>query len=94
MLQWRVRVPEHVAYREFPDETVVLNLQTGMYHGLNRTAALMLEKLRATSSVEVAIDELTAELEQPRTVIEPDILTLCRALHDRSLIVVDLDARG
>ncbi len=86
MLDGRVRVPDHVVYREFPDETVILNLESGMYHGLNRTAARMLEVLRVSASMRIAIDELTAELGQPRAVIKRDVLGLCRALGDRGLI--------
>ena len=37
-----VDVPAHVAQREFADETVALNLETGRYHGLNSTASRML----------------------------------------------------
>ena len=29
--------PQHVVHREFAKETVILNLQSGMYHGLNPT---------------------------------------------------------
>ena len=36
-------VPQHVVYRRFAAETVVLNLETGTYHGLNATGARMLE---------------------------------------------------
>ena len=82
----RVRVPEHVVYRDFPEETVILNLESGRYHGLNTTAARMLEVLEASDSVAAAIDQLTREFEQPPDVIERDVLELCRALADRGLI--------
>ena len=39
----KVTRPQHVVYRSFPSETVVLNLQTGSYHGLNATAGRMLD---------------------------------------------------
>jgi hypothetical protein len=81
-----VSVPEHVVYRDFADETVILNLESGKYHGLNRTAARMLEVLRSSASVAEAIDDLAAELGQPNEVIARDVLTLCRALDDRGLI--------
>ena len=29
------RIPQHVVFRGFATETVVLNLETGKYHGLN-----------------------------------------------------------
>jgi hypothetical protein len=86
LLGARVRVPEHVVYRDFADETVILNLDSGMYHGLNGTAARMLEVLQSSASVGGAIDELTSEFGQPPDVIRRDVLTLCRALADRGLI--------
>lgn len=87
MLDRRVRVPEHVVYRDFPDETVMLNLESGMYHGLNATAARMIEVLQASASVRDAITELAAAFAQPAAVIERDVLTLCQSLSERSLIV-------
>ena len=41
-----VRVPDHVVYRDFAEQTVVLNLRTGRYHGLNETSSQMLDALR------------------------------------------------
>jgi hypothetical protein len=49
-----VRVPEHVVYRKFAEETVALNLQTGRYHGLNPTAAAMVQALRDEPTVAAA----------------------------------------
>ncbi|HEX8742436.1 MAG TPA: PqqD family protein [Thermoleophilaceae bacterium] len=89
LLNARVRVPEHVVYRDFGDETVILNLDSGMYHGLNHTAAAMLSTLGESESVAAAIDRLVGELGQPREVIQPDVLDLCHALADRGLIEHD-----
>ena len=68
----RVRVPEHVVFRSFAAETVVLNLDTGLYHGLNRTAGLLLERLDVGRSVAEEV--------------ERDCVELCRELHERGLI--------
>jgi coenzyme PQQ synthesis protein D (PqqD) len=86
ILSARVRVPEHVVYRDFADETVILNLDSGKYHGLNRTAARMVETLDSAASVRSAVDSLAAEFEQPREVVERDVLALCRSLEERGLI--------
>jgi hypothetical protein len=94
VLNTRVHVPEHVVYRDFADETVILNLQSGMYHGLNRTAARMLETLSSGVSVDAAIDSLSEEFGQPRAVIEPDVLELCRTLAERGLISHDAGDTG
>ena len=89
ILDARLRVPEHVVYREFSDETVILNLESGMYHGLNSTAARMLEELERSASVGAAVDPLTTELGQPRDVIERDLIGFCRALEERGLVQRD-----
>ena len=86
-----VRVPEHVVYRDFAEETVILNLESGMYHGLNRTAARMVTTLEESPTVAAAIDALAAEFQQPRERIEQDVLSLCRTLDERGLIVRDAD---
>jgi hypothetical protein len=94
LLRTRVRVPEHVVYRDFADETVILNLESGMYHGLNATAAKMLETLEKGTSVGEAVESLAAEFGQPRDVIERDVLALCQTLGERGLIAHDAgDAR-
>jgi hypothetical protein len=86
MMHSRVRVPEHVVYRDFGDETVILNLRSGMYHGLNETAATMLGVLGECETVAEAIDRLIDEYGVERAVMERDVLNLCHALAERDLI--------
>jgi hypothetical protein len=86
LLDARLRVPEHVVYREFSDETVILNLESGMYHGLNQTASRMLDELQKSASVGAAVETLTVELGQPREVIERDLLGFAHALEERGLV--------
>ncbi len=92
LMKARVRVPEHVVYRDFGDETVILNLRSGMYHGLNSTAALMVERLSEGETVAAAVERLTSETGQPREVIARDVARLCDALAERGLI--ERDAGG
>jgi hypothetical protein len=82
----RFSVPQHVAYRSFPSETVVLNLQTGQYHGLNATAGSMFEALQQTSSVRDAAAAVAEEYAQPHVIVEQDMCELCNALLARGLI--------
>jgi hypothetical protein len=89
LIRARVRVPEHVVCRDFGDETVVLNLDSGMYHGLNRTAAVMLSVVGESDTVAAAVERLVGEFDQPREVIERDLLTLCHSLDERGLIEHD-----
>lgn len=86
LLSQRIELPQHVVYRSFPSETVVLNLQTGKYHGLNPSAGRMLEAVERAGSVGAAAAEVAAEFEQPREVIERDMCDLFGLLLDRGLV--------
>jgi Coenzyme PQQ synthesis protein D (PqqD) len=81
-----VRVPEHVVYRKFAEETVALNLQTGRYHGLNQTAAAMVEALCDEPTVAAAAERLAPDWEVAPEVLLADLLELCEGLESRGLI--------
>lgn len=85
----KLRVPQHVVYRAFPTETVVLNLQTGKYHGLNPTAGRMLETLVQTGSVAAAAAAAAEDYERPLEETEEDVCRLCEALLERGLIEIE-----
>jgi Coenzyme PQQ synthesis protein D (PqqD) len=85
----RITVPDHVAYRSLPSETVVLNLHTGRYHGLNPTAGSMLEALERAACVRDAAAVVAEEYSQPPAIVERDMCELCGALLERGLIELD-----
>jgi hypothetical protein len=91
LLKAKIKVPQHVVYRTFPSETVVLNLQTGKYHGLNPTAGRMLETLERADSVLAAATVAAGEYEQPQATTERDMCKLCSSLLERGLIEIDED---
>lgn len=94
MLSATVHVPKHVVYRAFEAETVLLNLKTGQYHGLNRTGGRMLELLdELGGDVRKAIDGLAEEYGEDAADIEDGLASFCAALAARGLIEVD-DAHG
>ena len=81
-------VPDHVVYRAFVNETVVLNLQTGMYHGLNPSGATMLERLGTADTVRAAAAELAEYYRQPLDQIESDLCEFCLSLQELGLLVL------
>lgn len=89
ILDARVHVPSHVVYRSFPAETVVLNLETGVYHGLNATGGRMLAELEKAPSVRDAARVLALAYEVPRERIEADLTVICAELTARGLIVLE-----
>jgi hypothetical protein len=82
----RFRVPDHVVHRQFPTQTVVLNLETGLYHGLNPTAGAMLCELHPGNTIAAAARVLSERYCIPRAEVERDLCELCRQLLDRGLI--------
>lgn len=91
LLDAKVRLPEHVVYRTFPAEVVMLNLETGRYHGLNATGGRMLEALERSERVRSAAERLAAEFEQPTERVTSDLLRFCEDLLERGLIVADAE---
>jgi hypothetical protein len=89
LLEVSVKVPQHVVYRSFPSETVVLNLETGKYHGLNSTAGQMLEEMERAVSLREAAASAVATFERPPAEIEADMCELCQALLERGLLEID-----
>src|SRR4051812_32015266 len=93
ILDSTVVVPEHVVYRSFVNETVILNLQTGQYHGLNPTGGRILEALVREPRVRDAARTIADEFAQPLTEIDRDIEAFCRDLHDRGPIELGTNGR-
>jgi Coenzyme PQQ synthesis protein D (PqqD) len=88
ILQRRVGVPHHVVFRDFVSETVLLNIETGQYHGLNPVAGRMLTVLDSVGSVEAAAQQLAKEFEQPLERIAEDLSGLCEGLLHRNLLEI------
>jgi hypothetical protein len=84
----RVRVPQHVVFREFPAETVVLNLQTEQYHGLNPTAGAMLTELGRNRTVSEAAVAVARHFDRSEDEVRADLLGLCAQLLERGLIEI------
>lgn len=94
MLDAVIRVPDHVVYRAFPSETVVLNLNTGKYHGVNPTGGRMLDVLREVGQVRQAAARLAQEYDVPQPEVERDLSDFCARLAERQLLEVETPARG
>jgi len=82
----RVVVPDSVIARELDGETVVLNLETGVYFGLDSVATDIWNALQGGAKIE---DALRAVLErydvQPAT-LEHDLLRFVNQLASKGLL--------
>ncbi|MGH2842057.1 MAG: PqqD family protein [Solirubrobacteraceae bacterium] len=83
-----LRLPDHVVHRSFAEETVVLNLRTARYHGLNRSGGYMLEVLTTSPDVGTAAGEIAKHYGQGIEVVSSDLTEFCRNLLDRGLVEI------
>lgn len=87
LLAATLSVPGHVVYQNFVHETVILNLETSRYHGVNPTGGAMLDALARAPRVADAAQNLARELGRPLQEIEIDLCDLCAELLGRGLLV-------
>lgn len=89
ILDRAISLPEHVVLRAFAEQTVLLNLQSGNYHGLNSVAARMLEAVQTAATPRAAVAGLASDYDQPEAVVEKDLAVLLEGLAERGLVVAD-----
>jgi hypothetical protein len=95
MLDWadmktrKATVPRHVVHRTLASETVILNIETGLYYGMDGMGARFFELLQQTSSVGAAVDALLEEVDETRERVEQDMDHYCRELLDLGLIELE-----
>lgn len=82
----RMVIPSHVAYRAFAYETVLLNLNTGIYHSVDEVGARFFEVLLAAPSLQDAVQTLAEEYGQPPERITGDLLDFLDKLRERELV--------
>lgn len=88
LLDCEVTVPRHIVYRAFALETVVVNLDQGLYHGINATGGRMLEVLERSATARDAAAQLAAEYALPTERVEADLCAFCSDLLARGLVEV------
>jgi Coenzyme PQQ synthesis protein D (PqqD) len=81
-----VSVPAHVAFRDLAQETVLLNISTGQYHGIDRIGARFFNVMREVGQLSDAPAILAAEFEQPADRIQTDLAAFCDQLLSLGLI--------
>ena len=86
LLDQRYIVPEHVVHREVAAHTVVLDLKTGGYFGLNPVAKRIFEVLEQTGDPRAAVDLVSKEWAVEPERVEADTAVLCADLLARALI--------
>ena len=72
----RLSIPDQVAARKMGDETILLNLETGTYFGLDKVGSRFLELLEQNGEIASAHRTMLEEFDVAPEVLEADLLRL------------------
>lgn len=84
----RVKVPDDVLISNLQDESVILNLDSERYYGLDSVGTRILSVLTTSDSIEAAYNKLIDEYDVDGEVLREDLLALVENLANQGLVQV------
>src|ERR1035437_585076 len=81
-----LRIPDQVATRKLGDETILLNLETGTYFGLDAVGSRFLELLERNGEIAAAHRTMLQEFDVAPEVLEADLLRLSEEMRAKGLL--------
>ena len=88
-LESRVTIPEDVVFREIDGESVLLDLASGEYYGLNEVGTRIWSWLVERERPDEMVSRLAQMYAVDVGVLERDLLELLGELWDRGLVRLD-----
>ena len=82
----RAVVPQHVVFRALAAETVLLNIQSGKYHGMDEIGSRFFEVMRDSLNLQSALAALAKEYNASEERIRRDLIGYCSELLSDGLI--------
>jgi len=82
-------VPKHVLVRIFENESVLLNLDSECYHGLDNMGTRMWQALTHSQTVQEAYEMLLSEFEVDAATLRKDLNDFIDTLVQRGLVEID-----
>ena len=84
----RVRVPDDVLISRLQEESVILNLDSERYFGLDDVGTRFLSVLSTSESIDAAYESLAEEYDVDREILRQDLLALIQNLLQQGIIEV------
>ena len=84
----RVTVPEDVLISGLQDESVLLNLDSERYYGLDDVGTRMFSLLTTSDCVQTAWERLQKEYDVDHEILKQDLISLVNTLLEQGLIEV------
>lgn len=82
----KITIPSQVLARGVGDETVILDLASGTYFGLDAVGARMWHLMNEGKTIGQVCDAIEAEYDVSREQVESDLRTLVRELAAHGLV--------
>ena len=83
----RVAVPDGVLISQLQEESVILNLESERYFGLDDVGTRFLSVLTSSESIDAAYQTLSAEYAVDPYILRQDLLALVENLVDQGLLI-------
>ncbi|HZS10725.1 MAG TPA: PqqD family protein [Nitrospirales bacterium] len=83
----RVRIPSDVVFRDLAGETILLNLTTGTYFGLDAVATRVWRHVQDHGSTDTVIPAMLAEYDVDAARLGGDVDALIAQLLEKGLLV-------
>ena len=84
----RVRVPDDVLISNLQEESVILNLDSERYYGLDDVGTRFLSVLNTADSIEAAYETLVEEYDVDGEMLRQDLVSLVEELLEQGLVKI------
>jgi hypothetical protein len=84
----RITVPDDVLISNIQDESVILNLDSERYYGLDDVGTRFLSALTTSDSIETAYERLRDEYNVEPYILRADLIALVENLIEQGLIQI------
>jgi hypothetical protein len=84
----RVTIHADAVFRELDGEAVILQLEAGMYFGLDPVGTRLWQLIEAHGQLRPVLDAALEEFDVPPDVLERDLIELVSGLSEKQLVVV------
>lgn len=84
-----IRIPNDVVFRDLSGESVLLNLATGTYFGLDEVGTRCWHLIGSQSTLENIITALLSEYEIDELQLRSDLTGLLQQLANKGLVLID-----
>ena len=82
-------IPDEVIFRELDGEAVILNLDTGIYFGLDAVGTRIWRLIEERKPLRTVLDTLIDEYEAPPDRLQSDLLMFVERLNGKGLLSLE-----